>query len=72
MNDSQTHCELILGHLKTGKKINGMLALNLFGCWALPQRVFDLKRKGHKIFSKRVTRNGKSFCEYYLENGSKR
>lgn len=39
----------ILDHLKTGKEISPIDALNLFGCFRLSARIHDLKKSGWPI-----------------------
>lgn len=53
-------------HLLSGKSITPMDALNLFGCFRLGARIFDLKRDGLNIKTEMVERNGKRFAEYRL------
>ena len=49
---SQNH--LILDWLKKGNTITPIQALNMFGCFRLGARIFNLRRLGHKIDGKRV------------------
>jgi hypothetical protein len=44
-----SQCSKILAHLQEGKTLTGMDALTLFGCWALAQRVKELRDDGHPI-----------------------
>ncbi len=37
----------ILDHLMTGDTLDPIKALNLFGCFALSQRITDLKKRRH-------------------------
>lgn len=39
----------ILSHLETGKEISPMEALNMFGCFRLSARIYDLKEAGWPI-----------------------
>lgn len=63
---SQT--ELILDYLKTGKSITPMDALQLFGCFRLSGRIWDLRVQGHKIKTETINdeRTGKSYASYSL------
>jgi hypothetical protein len=57
----------ILLHLKKGKKITPLEALNKFGCLRLSGRIFDLKEDGHDIKMKMVVRNSKRVAQYWIE-----
>ena len=63
---SQTQDEKILDHLKSGKPITPIDALNLFGCFRLSARIFNLRQDGHNIITKNITNEGKTFAEYHL------
>ena len=56
----------ILEHLKNGKKITPIEALNMFGCFRLAAVVFDLKQKGYDIQTRIINNANKSFAEYSL------
>jgi hypothetical protein len=56
----------ILLHLKKGKKITAIEALNKFGCFRLAARIADLKRDGHEVKSKTIEENGKRFSQYFI------
>lgn len=62
----ETQCDKILRHLKAGRTITPLEAVNRFGCLALSQRIGDLKREGVKIQSKRVKRGKKHVAQYRL------
>jgi hypothetical protein len=65
MPDSQK--TKILEYLKRGKKLTVLKAIKLFGCYALSQRVGELKREGHPIESKIIeVGSGKRVAEYKL------
>jgi hypothetical protein len=66
-----SQCSKILAHLQEGKTLTGMDALTLFGCWALAQRVKELRDDGHPIKTTMIkTPSGKHIAEYSLEQGS--
>jgi len=66
---SATQNALILAHMKRAP-ITPLQALDLYGCFRLGARIWDLKQQGYAIGSKIIERNGKRFCEYSLkENG---
>ena len=54
----------ILNHLKSGKKLTPIDALNKFGCFRLSARILDLRKGGHNIITENVTKKGKTFAEY--------
>lgn len=63
--ESQT--KAIHAYLQNGHSITGMVALNKFGCWALPRRICDLKEQGVIIDSQFIKLdNGKRIKEYWL------
>lgn len=57
----------ILNHLRTGKHLTAIEALNRFGCFRLAARIKDLKDDGHCIDSQMVELpNGKKVASYCL------
>jgi hypothetical protein len=46
----------ILNYLKTGKTITPLQALQMFGCFRLAARIYDLKNKGWPIHCERKVR----------------
>jgi len=64
----QSQEELILAHLKSGKAITPLDALNLYKCFRLGGRIYDLKKRGFKIAKRMVeTSGGKHVASYRLE-----
>jgi hypothetical protein len=64
---SASQCAMIKDWLESGKAIDGMIALNLFGCFRLPSRIHDLKERGMKITDRwKTTSTGKRVKEYLL------
>jgi hypothetical protein len=55
----------ILKHLKSGKSINQIEALELYGCMQLESRIRKL-REIYPIYTKTIYKNGKSFASYSL------
>jgi hypothetical protein len=69
--DSQNN--LILKYLQSGKKLTGLEALNMFDCFRLSARVFDLIGLGHSIEGIKIkTTNGKYVKQYKLNDTSLR
>lgn len=65
--NTATQSEQILKHLRSGKHLTALEALNRFGCLRLAARIKDLKDDGHAIESERVElANGKKVASYRL------
>ena len=62
----KTQEENILSHLESGKHLTPLDALELYGCFRLSARIFDLKKKGYAIMMKSVTKNDKIFASYFM------
>jgi len=60
---------LILEHLKAGKTINPIEALNMFNCFRLSGRIADLRRQGYNIVTDYETAKGKHWANYRLKKG---
>lgn len=58
--------QAILNHLKNHGPITPLEALNLYGCFRLGGRIYDLKNMGHAIETEMVSENGKRFARYHL------
>lgn len=56
----------ILNHLKKHGTITPMEALNLFGCFRLGARIWDLRDEGYDITTENETTNGKTYARYRL------
>ena len=62
-----TQCDQILHHLETVGPLTPLDALNLFGCFRLTSRIWDLKQLGHEIHTgTKSLPNGKSVAIYSL------
>lgn len=64
--NGQSQGERILDYLKSGKSLTVVKALKEFGCYALSQRVGELRRAGHPIESTMVRRGRKCWAQYRL------
>jgi len=62
----KTQNEQILRHLKRGRKITPLQALNLYGCLRLSGRILELREQGHPIKSEMVKVNNKRVARYSL------
>jgi hypothetical protein len=57
----------ILAHLKQGRTLTALEALEWFKCFRLASRIHDLKKAGHDVQKRMIkTASGKSVAEYYL------
>jgi len=63
---TRSQADRILDYMATGKGITPIIALRRFGCFRLGARVWDLKRAGHRIEARRVTRGHAVVAEYRL------
>ena len=61
-----SQCDRILIHLQSGKTINPLQVLNLYGCFRLGARIYDLKQAGFDIDSRLVHENGVQYAEYSM------
>lgn len=66
MERKETQENMILKHLDTGVGITPIQALTFFGCFRLAAVIHKLKKKGHKITTKIVEKDGKSYAKYHL------
>lgn len=55
-----------MAHLQSGKSITPLEALNLYGCFRLGARIWDLRNEGYDIEMELVNYNGKRFACYHL------
>ena len=65
-NKTLSQCERILIHFQSGKTINPLQALKLYGCFRLGARIYDLKQAGFDIDSRLVHENGVQYAEYSM------
>jgi hypothetical protein len=57
----------ILAHLKGGRTLTALEALEWFKCFRLASRIHDLKKAGYDVQKRTIkTNSGKSVAEYYL------
>jgi hypothetical protein len=57
----------ILAHLKHGRTLTSLEALEWFKCFRLASRIHDLKKAGYDVQKRMIkTAGGKSVAEYYL------
>ena len=52
IHSEDSQMALVLNHLKSGKEINPIEALNKYGCFRLGAVIFELKKEGYKIHSR--------------------
>ena len=63
-NPNQT--SKILAYLQKGKALTPLDALNLFGCFRISARIYELRQMGHDIEMRILYKKGKKFSEYKL------
>ena len=63
-----TQNEMIRKHLEEGRSLTPIDALNLYGCFRLATRIFELKRSGMNIKTEMVENKetGKRYAQYVL------
>ena len=66
-NDRDDQASRILDYLKSGKRLTPIDALNMFGCFRLGARAYDLKKAGHNIISEMIRVGNKRVAEYRYE-----
>lgn len=67
---SQTNA--ILEHLKKGESITSMDALNMFKCFRLAARIYDLRKNGWEIEETLIkSETGNRYAEYKLKKEEK-
>lgn len=64
MTHKQT--ESILQHLQAFGSITPIEALNLYGCFRLASRIWDLRSSGYDIKTENVTDGDKTYAKYVL------
>lgn len=56
----------ILNHLLKGKPITTMESITKYGIINLPGRIYDLRKRSYPIYDKMVSKNKKSFKQYFM------
>jgi len=56
----------ILNHLLKGNPITTMESITKYGIINLPGRIYDLRKRNYPISDKMVTKNKKSFKQYFI------
>ncbi len=64
--ETQTQKEAILRHLQSGKIITPLEAWNLYRCYRLGARIWELRDEGYRIRSENVKQGKKTFASYKL------
>lgn len=58
----------ILEHLKEGRPITPLDALNAYGCFRLSARIYELRQEGYNIKTESVEIGDKEYAKYTLES----
>ena len=61
-----TQNRLILSHLKRGRGLTSLQAIDMFGCMRLASRIDELRNQGHQIHTEMVKRGNKRYAKYWL------
>jgi hypothetical protein len=64
----KSQSEMILDYLKSGARLTVLEALQRFNCYALSQRIGEMKRSGYPIESRMIeVESGKHVAEYWMK-----
>lgn len=58
--------DMIIKDLEDGVRLTQLDAYQRYGCTRLAARVEELRKQGNSIVTKYITRNKKTFAQYYL------
>lgn len=61
-----TKKQKVLSHLKSGKTITSMQAIDLFRCTRLAAVIYSLKEEGYDIVSKSIKGTNTNYAKYKL------
>ena len=64
MHDTATQTQAVLQHLKAGRTLTALEALEQYRILRLAARVNDLRGRGEEIDTEMVSGNGKRFARY--------
>jgi hypothetical protein len=67
MSKKDTQVQQIWDHLVNHGSITPIDALNLYGCFRLGARVWDIRNQGVAIITAFETKNGKTYARYSLD-----
>ena len=59
-----TQLTQIKAHLERGQRITPLGALDLYGCFRLGARIYDLKKSGYPIEKRMIQIGEKHYAEY--------
>lgn len=62
--NGRTQTDRILAHMRRGRSITPLQALNRYGCFRLASRIFDLRRAGVSVRCQIVKRGAKHVASY--------
>ena len=63
--------QIILDYLKAGFILTTLNAVNIIGSVKLTSRISELRAKGHKIESRKIHHNKKTYNEYFIRKENK-
>ena len=62
-----SHNGVVLRHLRTGKRITAVEAVQRYGIYRLASRIHELRNKGHAIKSENVWQGSLHWAVYWME-----
>lgn len=62
-----TQVNVVLRHLKAGKKITPLTALRDYGIMRLAHCIYLLRRRGYKIYTDQRRQGDKKYAVYWLD-----
>lgn len=65
-----TQRELVRAHLESGKPLTPLEALNDYGCFRLAARIEELRKMGLGIKTTMITKGGRAFAQYKMEEAA--
>lgn len=65
-NTTDSQKKRILRYLLNGNSLTPLDALNLFGCFRLGARIWELRNEGYPVKMRLIEQSGKRFAEYYF------
>lgn len=64
MHDTATQTQAVLRHLKAGRTLTAIEALEQYRILRLAARIHELRARGENIHTEMISGNGKEFARY--------
>lgn len=66
--NTDSQCNAILEHLRSGGTVSNLAASIMFGCERLGARIYELRQRGNDIHTRMIkTLTGKRIAVYYMD-----